>query len=110
MMAGVAAMEDTAHVEKARAYNDQWLQWLTEEISALGLEVVPSVANFMLIRFPNEKGKSASDADAFLMKRGLILRAVAAYGLPDCLRLSVGTEEANRLLVDAIRDFVKGGA
>ena len=110
MMAGVAAMEDTGHMEKARAHNDQWLQWLTEEISALGLEVVPSVANFMLIRFPNEKGKSAADADAFLMKRGLILRAVAAYGLPDCLRLSVGTEEANRLLVDALRDFVKGGA
>ena len=110
MMAGVAAMEDIAHVEKARAHNDEWLQWLTERISALGLEVTPSAANFLLVRFPNEPGKTAAEADAFLMKRGLILRAVSSYGLPDCLRLSVGTEEANRLVVDALADFMKGGA
>ena len=64
----------------------------------------------MLIHFPDEAGKTAKDADAFLMRHGLILRAVSAYGLPDCLRLSIGTEEANRAVVDALRDFMKGGA
>jgi histidinol-phosphate aminotransferase len=68
--------------------------------------VTPSAANFILIHFPNEKGKSAEDADAFLTKRGLILRAVKAYKLPQALRLTVGTEEANRLVIDALRDFV----
>ncbi|MEQ8267061.1 MAG: histidinol-phosphate transaminase [Parvibaculum sp.] len=105
MKAGVASLLDTAHLEKSRAHNDKWLAWLTEEISKLGLDVAPSVANFLLIHFPAEKGKTAKEADAFLMKRGFILRQMASYGLPDCLRLSVGSEEANRLVVAALADF-----
>ncbi len=110
LRAGVAAILDTDHMDAARAHNDRWLQWLSEEIGKLGLEVVPSVTNFMLIRFPNEQGRTARDADEFLMKRGLILRAVASYGLPDCLRLTVGSEEANRLVVQALADFMAGRA
>ena len=60
--------------------------------------MTPSVANFVLIHFPETKGKTAADADALLTKRGLILRRVAAYGLPNALRMTVGTEEANRLV------------
>lgn len=103
--AGIAAMADTDHVEAARQHNDKWLRWLIEEVSKLGYETVPSVGNFFLIRFPDEAGKTAQDADAFLMKRGLILRQMTSYGLPDCLRLSVGTEEANRLVVKALAEF-----
>ncbi|MDZ4382455.1 MAG: histidinol-phosphate transaminase [Parvibaculum sp.] len=112
LKAGVAAIRDADHVDAARRHNEQWLKWLTEEIGKLGLEVEPSVANFLLIRFPHEQGRTAKDADAFLMKRGLILRSVASYGLPDCLRLTVGTEEANKLVVKALADFVgrKAGA
>ncbi len=76
MRAGIAAIEDTAHVEKSAAHNARWLPWLTEEIGKLGLEVTPSVANFVLIHFPQTKGRTAADADAFLMQRGLILRRV----------------------------------
>jgi len=104
--AGVAAVEDAAHVEKSAAHNTRWLPWLTEEIGRLGLEVTPSVANFVLIHFPETKDKTATDADAFLTKRGLILRRVAGYGLPNCLRMTVGTEEANRLVVDALKEFL----
>jgi histidinol-phosphate aminotransferase len=104
--AGIAAMRDTAHVERSRAHNTQWLGWLSDEISKLGLEVTPSVANFVLIHFPDTKGKTAKDADAFLTKRGLILRAVGAYKLPNALRMSVGTEEANRLVVAALKEFL----
>ncbi|PKQ06060.1 MAG: histidinol-phosphate transaminase [Alphaproteobacteria bacterium HGW-Alphaproteobacteria-11] len=106
LKAGVAAMRDTGHVDTARVYNDTWIAWLTEEIGKLGLDVAPSVANFLLIGFPDEPGRRAVDADAFLMQRGLILRQMAAYGLPNHLRLSVGTEEANRLVVAALADFV----
>ena len=106
MKAGIAAIEDAAHVEKSVAHNAKWLAWLSDEISTLGLEVTPSVANFVLIHFPDTKGKTAADADAFLTKRGLILRRVAGYGLPNALRMTVGTEEANRLVVDALRDFL----
>ena len=79
MAAGIAAIEDTAHVETSRAHNEKWLAWLTEEIRKLGLEVTPSVANFVLIHFPTRKGRTAADADAFLTQRGLILRRVTAY-------------------------------
>ena len=68
--------------------------------------MTPSVANFVLIHFPEAKGKTAADADAFLTKRGLILRRVAGYGLPNALRMTVGTEEANRLVVKALAEFL----
>ena len=105
--AGVAAIEDTAHVERARAHNDRWLPWLTAEIGKLGLTVTPSVANFVLIHFPTTPGRTAEAADAFLTKRGLILRRVTAYHLPNALRMTIGSEEANRLVVAALAEFME---
>jgi histidinol-phosphate aminotransferase len=104
--AGIAAIRDSAHVEKSRAHNTRWLAWLTEEIGKLGLPVTPSAANFVLIHFPETKGRTAKEADAFLTKRGLILRQVGVYRLPNALRMSVGTEEANRLVVQALKEFL----
>jgi histidinol-phosphate aminotransferase len=104
--AGIAAIGDTAHVERAREHNARWLPWLTEEIGKLGLKVTPSVANFVLIHFPESKGKTAADADALLSSRGLILRRVSAYKLPNALRMTVGSEEANRLAVAALGEFM----
>jgi histidinol-phosphate aminotransferase len=104
--AGIAAIGDAHHVEISRAHNDKWLAWLTAEIGRLGLAVTPSAANFVLIHFPTEPGRTAKDADAFLTKRGLILRATSAYKLPNALRMSVGTEEANRLVVAALGEFL----
>jgi histidinol-phosphate aminotransferase len=104
--AGIAAIEDVSHVERSREHNTRWLAWLTEEIGKLGLNVTPSAANFVLIHFPTEKGRTAQDADAFLTARGLILRQVGAYKLPNALRMSVGTEEANRLAVRALAEFL----
>ena len=106
--AGIAAIEDSAHVERSRAHNAHWLAWLTEEIGKLGLTVTPSVANFLLIHFPTGGGRTAKDADAFLSGRGLILRQVGAYKLPHALRMSVGSEEANRLVVQALSEFLGG--
>ncbi|MGH6821498.1 MAG: pyridoxal phosphate-dependent aminotransferase, partial [Methylocella sp.] len=103
--AGVAALDDTGHIGKAVAHNATWLAWLAREISALGIEITPSVCNFLLLHFDGEA--QARAADRFLLDRGLILRAVGAYGLPHCLRLTVGTAEANRLVVAALKDFVK---
>jgi histidinol-phosphate aminotransferase len=68
--------------------------------------VTPSVANFLLIHFPRTKGKTAAEADAFLTSRGLILRRVTAYHLPDALRMTVGSEEANRLAVKTLAEFM----
>jgi histidinol-phosphate aminotransferase len=108
MAAGIAAINDTAHVEAARTHNEKWLAWLTSEIRKVGLEVTPSIANFVLIHFPQSKGRTAAEADAFLTRRGLILRRVGAYKLPNALRMTVGSDEANRLVVAALREFMGG--
>jgi histidinol-phosphate aminotransferase len=104
--AGAAAMEDWNHVEAAVRHNEEWLPWLTARITALGLAVTPSVANFVLIHFPRESGRDAAACDAFLKQRGIILRRVAGYGLPGALRLTVGTADENRKVVDALAAFV----
>ena len=103
-LAAAAAVRDRAHIDKSVEHNARWLSWLTEEIRKLGLRVDDSVGNFMLVHFKDQK--TAEAADAFLSARGLILRAVGNYGLPNCLRLSVGTEEANRLVVKALAEFM----
>jgi histidinol-phosphate aminotransferase len=108
--AGIAAIEDMEHQERAREHNTRWLAWLTAEIEKLGLKVTPSVANFVLIHFPDAKGRTAKNADAFLTARGLILRQVGAYKLPNALRMSVGTEEANRLVVASLKEFLAKAA
>jgi len=105
ILAGAAAMEDVAHTEAAVAHNDRWLGWLADEIGKLGLAVTPSVANFLLIHFPKDATTGAAACDAFLKSRGIILRRVAGYGLPDCLRLTVGTEAENRQVVAALAEF-----
>ncbi len=108
MLAAVAAIEDSAHIQISKAHTEKWRNWLTDEVTKLGFKVTPSVANFILIHFPQDKGKTAADADAFLTKRGLVLRGLPNYGLPHALRLTIGTEEANRLVIDGLRDFVAG--
>lgn len=108
LLAGVAAIRDTAHVEKSVEHNDYWLPWLTEQLSATGIEVTPSVANFILLRFPNEAGRTAADAERYLSSNGVVLRAVKGYGIPDGLRMTIGTQEANELTVDLLRRFMSG--
>ena len=105
-VAAIAALEDLDHQERARAHNDRWLPWLGRELSRLGLEVHPSVANFVLVAFEAEGGHTAAAASAWLEQQGIIARPMAAYGLPDCLRLSVGLEDENRAAVAALREFM----
>src|SRR6201987_2970978 len=110
MLAAVAAIEDTAHQQMSKAHTEKWRNWLTDEVTKLGLKVTPSVANFILIHFPLDKGKTSADADAFLTKRGLVLRGLNNYGLPHSLRMTIGTEEANRLVAEGLREFMAGKA
>ncbi len=104
--AGIAALEDQDHLEKAIAHNDQWLGWMADQLSSLGLGVTPSVGNFLLVDFPETGPHTAARADEELQKHGLILRRVGNYGLPNSLRLTLGTEEANRLVIDVLRKFL----
>jgi histidinol-phosphate aminotransferase len=104
--AGIAALADVDHQERSRAHNDQWLPWLARSLSELGLTVHPSIANFVLVEFGEEGPRSAGAASAWLEKHGVLARPMAAYGLPHCLRISVGLEDENRAVVAALSEFV----
>ncbi len=106
--AGVAALEDAAHTEAARAHNSRWLAWFSDEASALGLTVAPSVGNFALVRFPAEPGRDADAAHAFLNARGIIPRKMGGYGLGDSLRVTIGLEDDMRAVVAALAAFRAG--
>jgi len=103
--AGVAALGDHESLERAIAHNDRWLPWLTREIAGLGLKVTPSIGNFLLVHFSHAPKKTAAAADEFLLSRGIVLRRMEAYGMPGALRITVGTEEANRTLAAALKEF-----
>jgi histidinol-phosphate aminotransferase len=106
LTAAVAALADDAFQARSLALVEQWRPWLTQQLGGLGLGVVPSSANFILVEFPTTPGKTAPEAEAFLASRGLIVRGVANYGLPGHLRITIGLEEHNRALVDTLADFL----
>lgn len=105
--AAVAALEDLAFQDRCRAHNDMWLPWLCDELRKLGLEVVPSVGNFVLVGFAASGAKTAAAANSHLNSRGIIPRAVANYGLPNHLRITIGTESEMRAVVAALAEFLK---
>jgi histidinol-phosphate aminotransferase len=109
-IAGLAALQDDAFVAHARAHNIQWRQWTSDEVRKLGLEVPESVCNFVLVRFPQRPGRSAEDADQFLKSKGIIVRRMAGYGLPDALRISIGLEDEMRAVVAALDEFTRRNA
>jgi len=106
-LAAVAALGDTEFQERSLALVNQWRPWLVQQLGGLGLDVIPSSANFVLMGFPKTPGRTAAEAEAFLASRGLIVRGVKGYGLPDHLRLTIGLEEHNRAAVEALADFMK---
>ncbi len=105
MAAGVAALDDTDFTDNARKHNETWRAWTGERLSGLGLEVTPSAGNFVLVRFPAGPGRDAEAADGFLKDRGIIVRRMEAYGLGDCLRITIGQEDEMRALVDTLAAF-----
>jgi histidinol-phosphate aminotransferase len=108
LVAGKAALEDTAYAALARQHNDYWRPWLAAELAKIGIPTTPSVTNFVLARFENKQGHDAAAANAFLKSRGIIVRAMGGYHLPDCLRITVGTSDEMHAVVDALTDFMAG--
>jgi histidinol-phosphate aminotransferase len=104
--AAIAALADQEFKQRSFELVARWRPWLEQQLGGLGLEITPSQANFVLVGFPTQPGKTAAEAEAFLARRGLIVRGVANYGLPNHLRITIGLEEHNRALVDALSDFL----
>lgn len=104
--AGVAALEDVAFTAAARAHNEKWRDWLGGKLVGIGLNVYPSAANFVLVRFPEEPALSAKAAERFLNAKGIIPRRLGRYGLGQCLRITVGLEDEMEAVTDALAEFM----
>ena len=103
LAAAEAAVRDTQHTEKCRVENARWRDWLATALAELGVPSDTSTANFILARFSDEA--EASACDEHLRSAGIIVRKVAGYGLPNCLRITVGDESACRRVAHAVAQF-----
>jgi len=106
LAAGVAAVEDVEALARARAHNERWLPWFSERLAALGIPLTPSVANFVLAGFPDDSRKNADAVFAFLQSRGILTRKMAAYGLPQHLRITIGTGPELETVAAALAEFM----
>ncbi len=99
--AGIGALADKEFLHRSLELNARGLRYLAEGLADLGMTVVPSEANFLMTVMPSE----AEAARIFeeLLRQGVVVRPLKAFGLPHCLRISTGTDEDNQLCVEAMR-------
>lgn len=102
--AALAALDDTAHLTKAKANNTAGLEFFSQEFKRLGLEFVPSQTNFILVKVGDGMGVFQS-----MQKSGVIVRPVANYQLPEFIRITVGLPEENRRCLEALKKALKRG-
>ena len=98
--AAVAALQDEAFVTRSLEVNARGLRFVETALVERGFSIVPSQANFTMVVFAAPA--SAAEFVERLLKAGVIVRPLASFGLPCCVRISIGTEEQNRILIDAI--------
>ena len=87
----------------AREHNTRWVTQLTSELTALDYHVPPSVANFVLVDFGSEE--KANAANQYLLSNHVIIRQMHAYGLPNYLRMTIGTDAENEKLLSLLREW-----
>jgi histidinol-phosphate aminotransferase len=104
--AGAAAVRDRDHVVRSVTHNARWLDWFSAAMAKAGIEALPSAGNFVLLRFAG--GSAQAEAVLAAAKRqGILLRGMAGYGLPDCLRVTIGSEEDMRATAEALTEAVQ---
>ena len=104
MAAGVAALAEKGWVEQSVAHNTEWRGKVAAALTAAGIKVWPSEGNFLLADFGTPP--KAKAADAALKTRGLIVRAMGGYGLPSCLRITIGTADECTMVIEALTAFM----
>ncbi len=101
--AGIAAINDDKFIKESKAHNKKWLKTLVKEFDKIGIKHYPSVANFILLDFGS--AKKFQQVNQFLLDNGLILREMSSYGLPNCLRMTIGKEEENLLVIKLLKKY-----
>tara|TARA_B100000315_G_scaffold74433_1_gene68164 strand:- start:186 stop:869 length:684 start_codon:yes stop_codon:yes gene_type:complete len=104
LTAGVAAMDDTEFLEKTIAMNQTGYTFLENKLQSLGVEIIPSAANFITTVW--NSGKRAAEITQSLLRKGIIVRSLTAFGWPEYIRVSIGTETENRRFIDALKTLL----
>ena len=105
ILAGTAALSDQEHVVRSVQFNIEEKKILVEKYKELGIDVIDGVANFILLNFSSISDIEYENLRDFLISKKVYLRDVADYGLPQHLRLSIGSKENNRVAFDKIAEF-----
>ncbi len=100
--AAIVALADQAFIERVHHLNDGQKRWLCKQFDALGLDFVPSYANFVMVNVGDAKAINQA-----LLQQGIIVRPLAGYGLDEWLRITIGTPEDNTRLIDTLRDILE---
>lgn len=100
--AGLAALEDTVFRSETLRVTAEGRAYIAEGLKALGCDVLPSWANFIMFRPPTD----ATDLFEALLRRGIIIRPLKSYGLPQHLRVSVGNADENRRFIEACKEIL----
>lgn len=101
LTAAMAALDDTTHLLETREMVAQGLAFFERELPKIGIETVPSGANFILVKTGN--GRDVFEA---LQKRKVIVRPMDPYGLPDHIRITIGTPKQNQIMLDALKEVM----
>ena len=100
--AAIAALDDVDFVRRTKENNDRGLAYLEKELERLGLHHVPSVANFLTVDF----GQGVNRVVEYLQHSGVIVRPLAAYDLPTCARVTVGTPDQNHRFIELVQAYL----
>ncbi len=106
--AGIAALEDTTFQRQVIDHTRRWRETLIQRMKGYGLSITGTEGNFVNIGFPDVPGRKAADLDAFLKNKGISVRPMAMFGLPQHLRITVGRDDEMQSLLEAIEAFYAG--
>ena len=103
-IAAIEALKDDDFIKNAKTHNDIWKPWIERKLQEIGLDTVDGVANFVLAKFNNEV--QANLCYQFLEKKGILVRSIKEYKLPEYLRITVGLEEENKIMCEEIKNYL----
>ncbi len=107
LAAATSAVRDQAYADMVRTHTNTWRERMRSQLMEMGIDVLPSVTNFILLRFPKERNMDAQHASDFLIANGILPRPTGVSGPGDALRVTIGTEQENIVFLDTIRAYVQ---
>ena len=106
-VSALASLDDDDFTQASKNHNTKWLKTLNEELGAINkIKIHPSIANFILIDFLSEK--NCQNINQKLLENSIIFREMKGYGLPSCLRATIGTDEENEIVINNLKNFCHG--